>query len=194
MINYLASLTDNGKLIYTTPPVTLNNAKIPNDSQPNFLFRHAITSFFPEIKQNPGLTSVFNKSHNSFFAGLTLLFEHLKIFSKNLSESHEGTSGFRQFCVLSRVMFLRILRARIPIVIQFIHHIMVGLCFGKLIYKILYKKVIENNLFNFSYPGLLFYNLGNQGSHMFAHLKFCISAILMIAYTQVTIPVLTCKY
>ncbi|XP_065359967.1 ATP-binding cassette subfamily G member 4-like [Calliphora vicina] len=172
-INYLAVLTDNGKLIFTPPVDTIKSGTIEGVTNPlpepqSFIFRHAVTTFFPEINQTPGLTSILTKSHNSFYAGTSLLFDHMKTFSKSLSKSHDGTSGFQQFCVLSRVMFLRILRARIPILIQFIHHTMVGLFFG-----------------------MLFYNLGNQGSHMFAHLKFCISAILMIAYTQVTIPVLT---
>ncbi|KAI8123488.1 hypothetical protein FF38_11964 [Lucilia cuprina] len=173
IINHLSSLMDNGKLIYS-PPLLIDNNKnvadkgVASADTPSFIFRHAVTSFFPEINQTPGFSSLLTKSHNSFFTGTSLLVEHMKMFSKNLSKSSEGTSGFQQFCVLTRIMFLRILRARIPIIIQFIHHAMVGLCFG-----------------------LLFYNLGNQGSHMFAHLKFCISAILMIAYTQVTIPVLT---
>lgn len=50
------------------------------------------------------------------------------------------------------------------------------------------------NLILFKILGLIFLNLGNQGSRMFDHLKFCIGVVIIIAYTQVMVPILSCEY
>lgn len=76
----------------------------------------------------------------------------------------------QQFLVLMRVMLLRTMRARLALAIQLLHHTLCGLFFG-----------------------LIFFQLGNQGARMFDHLKFCIGAVLMIVYTQVMVPILSCK-
>lgn len=133
MISHLTNLTDNGKLNFTQTVHhdIIKTEEISCIEHQTFAFRHAVTTFFPEINQAPGLTSLFTKSQNSLLSGTSLLFDHMKTCLKNLSKHNDGISGFKQFCVLTRVMFLRILRARIPIVIQLIHHTMVGLFFGE---------------------------------------------------------------
>lgn len=45
----------------------------------------------------------------------------------------------------------------------------------------------------FILTGIIFYKSANEGERMFDHLKFCIGAILTIVYTQVMVPILSCK-
>ncbi|XP_059220269.1 ATP-binding cassette sub-family G member 1 [Stomoxys calcitrans] len=174
MIPALSDLVDNGKLLYTAPCDNeyFKNSKYPlvNDSKS---FRQALISFFPETPKSNGFASILTKSAangNSLLSNSkSVLLQQAKSLMKRLSpKEREGISSFQQFTVLVHILFLRILRARIPIIIQLIHHIMVGLLFG-----------------------LLYYNKGNQGTEFFGHLKYCISVIVMIAYTQIILPVIT---
>uniref|UniRef100_A0ABK9MIZ9 ABC transporter domain-containing protein n=1 Tax=Glossina morsitans morsitans TaxID=37546 RepID=A0ABK9MIZ9_GLOMM len=80
---------------------------------------------------------------------------------------NEEISGFYQFKVLFTFMMLKIVRARISLLLQFVHHSLVGVCMG-----------------------LLIWNKGNEGALMYEHMKFCVINILMVAYTQIIIPVL----
>lgn len=57
------------------------------------------------------------------------------------------------------------------IYIQTVHHVMCGLLMG-----------------------LCFFNMANDGTQMFNHLKMCVGIVLFFAYTQIMAPVLVCEY
>lgn len=59
------------------------------------------------------------------------LLEKMKAFSKRIKQDSDSVSGTRQFLVLLHLMMKKILRNRIALWIQFIHHLMCGLMFGK---------------------------------------------------------------
>lgn len=42
--------------------------------------------------------------------------------------------------------------------------------------------------------GLIFFKAANDGNRMFDHLKFCIGIVFFLAYTQIIVPILACKY
>lgn len=42
--------------------------------------------------------------------------------------------------------------------------------------------------------GLIFFKAANDGERMFDHLKFCIGIIFFLAYTQIIVPILACKF
>ncbi|CAK1550583.1 unnamed protein product [Leptosia nina] len=77
------------------------------------------------------------------------------------------TTYFQQFAVLLTRMLLQISRNRQALWIQTIHHIgcaiLVGVCF---------------------------FNMANDGTQMFNHLKMCVGLIIFFAYTQIMVPVL----
>ncbi|XP_075161253.1 ATP-binding cassette sub-family G member 1 [Haematobia irritans] len=176
MIPQLSDLVNNGKLLYTAPCdlECSTNYKIPlNYGDDTKCFRQALFSFFPESPKSNGLASMFTMNaangNNLLNNGKSMVMDQARTLMKSLSpDKDDHVSSFQQFTVLFHILFLRILRARIPIVIQVLHHITVGLLFG-----------------------ILYYNKGNQGSEFFGHLKYCISVIVMIAYTQIILPVIT---
>lgn len=98
------------------------------------------------------------------------LMETMKTFSKLMSTESE-ISLWWQFVVLLRMMMIKIYRSKIPFAIQLFHHLFCGLGFG-----------------------CIFYNSNNQAERMFDHLKFCVGCILVIVYTQVMTPILSCMY
>lgn len=98
------------------------------------------------------------------------LLETMKSFSKLIS-SESDISLWRQFIVLLKMMMIKIYRSKIPFAIQLFHHLFCGLGFG-----------------------CIFYNSNNQAERMFDHLKFCVGCILVIVYTQVMTPILSCMY
>lgn len=97
------------------------------------------------------------------------LFVTMKSFSKLISTESE-ISLWRQFIVLLKMMMIKIYRSKIPFAIQLFHHLFCGLGFG-----------------------CIFYNSNNEAERMFDHLKFCVGCILVIVYTQVMTPILSCK-
>lgn len=119
------------------------------------------------------------------------LLEKMKAFSKRIKQDSDSVSGTRQFLVLLHLMMKKILRNRIALWIQFIHHLMCGLMFGK--YLSYEERLTILNLFWCVFSGLIFYKAANQGERMFDHLKYCIGCILVIVYTQVMVPILSCK-
>ncbi|KAI9588123.1 ATP-binding cassette sub-family G member 1 isoform X1 [Glossina fuscipes] len=80
---------------------------------------------------------------------------------------NEKISGFYQFKILFAFMILKIMRARVSLLLQFVHHSSVGI-----------------------FMGLIIWNKGNEGALMYEHMKFCVINIFMVAYTQIIIPVL----
>ncbi|EDV39371.1 uncharacterized protein Dana_GF25279, isoform B [Drosophila ananassae] len=164
LVPTLSDLTENGKLFYMATQSDYLEA--PLETQ------QAVTTMFVEQPKRPFLPAFFAGSAAStdgtLIGGTSALLEQVKAFSRRLHTDRRGISGVRQFVVLMRVMLLRIMRARLALTIQFFHHLLCGLFFG-----------------------MIFYKLGNQGSRMFDHLKFCIGAVLMIVYTQVMVPILS---
>ncbi|ALC45046.1 CG32091 [Drosophila busckii] len=160
LVPRLIELTDNGKLTY--------RAKAPQYVEP----QQAITTLFVEQPKRPLLPTIFAGSaastDGSLMNGAGALLEQMKALSQRFYRDRRDISGLRQFVVLMRVMLLRIMRARLALIIQLFHHMLCGLFFG-----------------------LIFFQLGNQGARMFDHLKFCIGAVLMIVYTQVMVPILS---
>lgn len=67
--------------------------------------------------------------------GAAALLQRMKglISNRFFAEQNKEVSAFQQFYILFRVMMLRMIRARIPIIIQLLHHSLVGLCIGKLV-------------------------------------------------------------
>lgn len=112
------------------------------------------------------------KKSNQFGAKRTSnsFLETMKSFSKLISTESE-ISLWRQFVVLLKMMMVKICRSKVPFAIQLFHHLFCGLGFG-----------------------CIFYNSNNQAERMFDHLKFCVGCILVIVYTQVMTPILSCKF
>lgn len=78
-----------------------------------------------------------------------------------------STSYFDQFSILLKRMLLQISRNRQGLWIQLLHHLMCGLLIGA-----------------------CFYNMANDGTEMFNHLKLCVGIVIFFAYTQIMVPVL----
>lgn len=162
----LSELTENGKLIYVASQSDQLDATLES--------QQAVTTMFVEQPKRPFLPTFFAGSAAStdgtLIGGTSALLEQMKALSRRLHSDRREISGLRQFVVLIRVMLLRITRARLALAIQLFHHLLCGIFFG-----------------------LIFFQLGNQGARMFDHLKFCIGAVLMIVYTQVMVPILSCE-
>ncbi|XP_055378440.1 ATP-binding cassette sub-family G member 1 [Condylostylus longicornis] len=166
----LAELTQNGKLIYCTKelPATVSSEieigiQNNDDLIPMVEYKNAVTTLFIEQQQ-----SNRPKTFNCFYH-TSVLFEKMKSLTKWMRPDYtHPISSFKQFGILYTAMMTKILRNRIALWIQLIHHIMCGLFFG-----------------------MIFYNANNQGERMFDHLKFCIGCVLVICYTQVMVPVLS---
>ncbi|KAH8363989.1 hypothetical protein KR084_001157 [Drosophila pseudotakahashii] len=167
LVPSLSELTENGKLIYVASQSDQLGATLAS--------KQAITTMFVEQQKRPFLPAFFAGSaastDGSLIGGTSALLEQVKAFSRRLNTDRRDVSGVRQFVVLMRVMLLRITRSRLALTIQLFHHLLCGVFFG-----------------------MIFFQLGNQGARMFDHLKFCIGAVLMIVYTQVMVPILSCTY
>ncbi|KAL4713588.1 hypothetical protein ACJJTC_005073 [Scirpophaga incertulas] len=81
-----------------------------------------------------------------------------------------ATTYFEQFTILLCRMMIQISRNRQALWIQLLHHIMCGFLIG-----------------------MCFFNMANDGTQMFNHLKMCVGLVLFFAYTQIMVPVLICK-
>lgn len=162
LISSLSEITQNGKLEYTQ--INDNEHTIGTDEDSlalsNYRWKNIITPVYLENSKQSG-------SLGCIGGGFALL-EKMKAFSKRIKQDSDSVSGTRQFLVLLHLMMKKILRNRIALWIQFIHHLMCGLMFG-----------------------LIFYKAANQGERMFDHLKYCIGCILVIVYTQVMVPILS---
>ncbi|XP_035444891.1 ATP-binding cassette sub-family G member 1 [Spodoptera frugiperda] len=78
-----------------------------------------------------------------------------------------STTYCEQFCILLKRMLTQIFRNKQGLSIQFIHHVMCGLLVGT-----------------------CFFNMANDGTQMFNHLKLCVGLVIFFAYTQIMVPVL----
>lgn len=85
-------------------------------------------------------------------------------------KSEYALSSLQQFSVLFTMMMTKIFRNKLVLWIQFLHHIGCGL-----------------------FIGVIFFNSANDGRRMFDHLKFCMGAIFFVVYTQIMVPILSCK-
>ncbi|XP_017472900.1 PREDICTED: ATP-binding cassette sub-family G member 1 [Rhagoletis zephyria] len=183
LIPLLSDLTGNGKWIYA--PVQqqqngLNGVSEVNGGEPTPVskphskdFQQSVRTFFVEEPKRSRLQHWLAAGTNfstdgTLIGGVTAFYEQVKTFTKLLDHESEHSSGFHQFSVLLKMMLKRTMRSHVILLIQFLHHLLTALCFG-----------------------LIFLNLGNQGSRMFDHLKFCIGVIIIIAYTQVMLPILS---
>ncbi|XP_034480654.1 ATP-binding cassette sub-family G member 1 [Drosophila innubila] len=164
LVPLLSDLTDNGKLTYPGKQPDLMGTQL----EP----QQAITTLFVEQPKRQFLPTFFAGSAAStdgtLMGAADALLGQVKAFTQRLHQDRREISGLQQFLVLMRVMLLKIMRARLALAIQLVHHLLCGLFFG-----------------------LIFFQLGNQGARMFDHLKFCIGAVLMIVYTQVMVPILS---
>ncbi|KAJ0178424.1 hypothetical protein K1T71_006247 [Dendrolimus kikuchii] len=86
---------------------------------------------------------------------------------KSTESCSYAISAFEQFSVLLKRMIKQISRNRLGLWIQFIHHTICGLLIG-----------------------ICFFNMANDGTQMFNHLKLCVGLIIFFAYTQIMVPVL----
>ncbi|KPI91739.1 ATP-binding cassette sub-family G member 4 [Papilio xuthus] len=87
-----------------------------------------------------------------------------------IQKSEQGrypTTCFEQFFILLRRMLKQISRNRQALWIQTIHHTMCGVLIG-----------------------LCFFDMANDGTQMFNHLKMCVGLVIFFAYTQIMVPVL----
>ncbi|CAH0584125.1 unnamed protein product [Chrysodeixis includens] len=78
-----------------------------------------------------------------------------------------ATTYCEQFTILLKRMMTQIIRNRQGLSIQFIHHVMCGVLVG-----------------------ICFFNMANDGTQMFNHLKLCVGLVIFFAYTQIMVPVL----
>lgn len=69
-----------------------------------------------------------------------------------------------------QMMNKKIYRNKVALNIQLVHHILCGVLFG-----------------------LIFYKAADDGFRMFDHLKYCIGVVFFLSYTQVIVPILSCK-
>ncbi|XP_067647342.1 ATP-binding cassette subfamily G member 4 isoform X2 [Eurosta solidaginis] len=184
LIPLLSELTGNGKWLYVPQQQQPQQQELQVQQLQNGInytsiapyskdFHQAVRTFFVEEPKRSRMQQFFSAGTNfstdgTLLGGVTAFYEHVKTFTKLLVTEQEGSSGFHQFCVLFKMMLVRTIRARFALVVQFLHHVLTAMCFG-----------------------LIFLNLGNQGSRMFDHLKFCIGVIIIIAYTQVMVPILS---
>lgn len=162
---FLSGQTHNGKLTYRTKQSDCIDTQLES--------HQAITTLFVEQPKRhllPFFAGSASSTDGSLMGAAGALLDQVKVFSRRLRREQHEISGMQQFLVLMRVMLLRTSRARLALTIQLFHHTLCGLFFG-----------------------LIFFQLGNQGARMFDHLKFCIGAVLMIVYTQVMVPILSCK-
>ncbi|KAJ8713344.1 hypothetical protein PYW07_013714 [Mythimna separata] len=84
------------------------------------------------------------------------------------SDSSEYSTTFcEQFSILLARMMKQIFRNKQGMCIQFIHHVMCGVLIGT-----------------------CFFNMANDGTQMFNHLKLCVGLVIFFAYTQIMVPVL----
>lgn len=97
------------------------------------------------------------------------LLQKMKQFTRFLKSEH-AISSLKQFIVLFQMMLLKLCRNRLVLWIQLGHHLLCGLCIG-----------------------LIFWNSANDGTRMFDHLKFCMGVVFMVVYTQMMVPILSCK-
>uniref|UniRef100_A0A1A9WST3 ABC transporter domain-containing protein n=1 Tax=Glossina brevipalpis TaxID=37001 RepID=A0A1A9WST3_9MUSC len=154
VIPLMSEIMENGKYIYNDTEIKIIN-NIDDIQKP--------------FRQTFALQTSLNDSYHkrSIKRRACIIIKHMRHFLKKYNTKNEEISQFHQFKVLFNFMIMKIIRARIPLLLQFLHHIMVGVCMG-----------------------LLNWNKGNEGALMYGHMKFCIVNILMVAYTQIIIPVL----
>lgn len=97
------------------------------------------------------------------------ILQKMKQFTRFLKSEH-AISSLKQFIVLFQMMLLKLCRNRLVLWIQLGHHLLCGFCIG-----------------------LIFWNSANDGTRMFDHLKFCMGVVFMVVYTQMMVPILSCK-
>ncbi|KAI5645530.1 ABC-2 type transporter domain-containing protein [Phthorimaea operculella] len=78
-----------------------------------------------------------------------------------------STTYGEQFSILLMRMLKQIARNKQGLYIQTVHHVMCGVLIG-----------------------VCFFNMANDGTQMFNHLKMCVGLVIFFAYTQIMVPVL----
>lgn len=105
--------------------------------------------------------------------------------------SPHAVSGFVQFWVLFRLMWTKTMRNRTVLWIQLVHHIICSIFIGRILEEQVQFNVSNGTVF---VAGLIFLNAANDGARMFDHLKFCLGVCFFFCYTQVMVPILSCKF
>ncbi|XP_059053888.1 ATP-binding cassette sub-family G member 1 [Achroia grisella] len=90
----------------------------------------------------------------------------MKVQETNSSGGY-ATTYCEQFSILLCRMMIQIFRNKQGLWIQLIHHVMCGVLIG-----------------------ICFFNMANDGTQMFNHLKLCVGLVIFFAYTQIMVPVL----
>lgn len=98
------------------------------------------------------------------------LIQKMKQFTQFL-RSDSASSSLKQFIVLLNLLTLKIYRNKIVLWIQLIHHLLCGVSIG-----------------------VIFWAVADDGNRMFDHLKFCIAIVFFCTYTQMIVPILSCKF
>lgn len=133
--------------------------------------RNAVTQLQLQFADRPKRQQQRGNSSSTGGGGVALL-EKMKALTKFMTTDAATTvTSGQQFAVLLHLMLLKIWRNKTVLVIQLFHHVFCGLIFG-----------------------LIFFRAANEGQRMFDHLKFCIGVVFFVAYTQVIVPVLACKW
>lgn len=138
LIPVLSELTDNGKLIYAPQQLNglSNTTTLTVFQQHSKDFQQSVRTFFVEEPKRSRWQHFLSAGTNfstdgTLIGGVTAFYEHLKTFTKLLDTEQEDTSSLHQFCVLFKMMLVRIMRARVALLIQFLHHVLTALCFGE---------------------------------------------------------------
>lgn len=108
IVDTLSNMTQNGKLVCCN---VVDESQVTSDAK--IAMKNAVTSMILEKKRSKG----------------GALLEKMKAFSKFMQNDH-ANSSLHQFFVLFRIMMIKIIRNRLVLIIQFIHHIFCGGIFG----------------------------------------------------------------
>lgn len=148
VIPQFASHFNNGKMqcLPTNAPSVCGGAAICE-----FQMKHSINTLQMEVARPKEGTIV----------------QKMKQLSK-FFKSEYALSSLQQFAVLFHMMMTKILRNKVVLWIQFLHHLGCGF-----------------------FIGLIFLNSANDGLRMFDHLKFCMGCVFFVVYTQVMVPILS---
>ncbi|KAM3966141.1 ATP-binding cassette sub-family G member 1 [Aphomia sociella] len=171
-IDILSEIMMNGKLyksakLETSEPATIP-LKICYQSEDEVAEREIMltnekcTYKVPEYTGEGSLSSSSSQISNRVSSSMAWM----KVQKTNNCGAY-ATTYCEQFSILLCRMMTQIVRNRQGLWIQLIHHIMCGVLIG-----------------------ICFFNMANDGTQMFNHLKMCVGLIIFFAYTQIMVPVL----
>ncbi|XP_075978659.1 ATP-binding cassette sub-family G member 1 [Anticarsia gemmatalis] len=175
---YITSLSEemmNGKLYKSAkvdeapkdPATNQLDLKISyqnNDSQETEIILSNETCTYKVAKYEDSSASV--SSLSSQLSNGNSSMEWMKM-QKSSETSDYSTTFCEQFLILLQRMLKQILRNKPGLCIQFVHHVMCGVLIG-----------------------ICFWDMANDGTQMFNHLKLCVGLVIFFAYTQIMVPVL----